>query len=172
MPGGLFPDMLSQIPDAWPSFGSSIAFSLFVQLIPCGARDLCTNKESAYHTIWFGRFVACCCLVIIMAHSAFASMNMNVPSFALPTIDPDNPLNAMFLQQAEAHARRNPNDQFAQAMYQHWYRTLLQIEQALSARGHWPADGPRHAGTADGVSASPGRAVLLCRGPDATDFAA
>ena len=51
----------------------------------------------------------------------------------LPHIDPDNPMNYYYLNQAEMHALRNPHDMNAQLLFQHWKTTLLQIETSRRA---------------------------------------
>ena len=52
---------------------------------------------------------------------------------SLPQIDPDNPMNQYYAQQAELHARRNPSDANAQRLWYHWVTSLQQIEQARRA---------------------------------------
>ena len=51
----------------------------------------------------------------------------------LPVIDPHNPMNMYYMNQAEQHARRNPNDHSAQLLWRHWVTTMHQIEAARRA---------------------------------------
>ena len=44
-------------------------------------------------------------------------------------INPHDPLNHLYLQNAEMHARRNPNDPNAQMLYRYWLTTLQQYAQ-------------------------------------------
>ena len=50
------------------------------------------------------------------------------PQIVFPNIIPDNPMNPYYLDQAEQHARRNPQDPTAQALWQYWLHSLQQIE--------------------------------------------
>ena len=78
-----------------------------------------------------------------MAYSAFGSVGSAgySSSHGMPTVDPNNPMNMYYLDQAAQYARRNPHDPYAQALWAHWARSIAQIE-ALRAGTQQPAQGP------------------------------
>ena len=71
----------------------------------------------------------------------------------VPVIDPDNPMNVYYMNQAELHARRNPNDQFAQALWRHWVTTLQQFEAQRRALAAAVPNSPLTSGGQQGATA-------------------
>ena len=65
-------------------------------------------------------------------------------------------MNASYAQQAEEHARRNPHDPHAQALYAHWIRGMMQVNMMHTQAStnaqtnimHGPAQGQSAPGTA------------------------
>ena len=55
-------------------------------------------------------------------------------SFQMPVIDPFSPMNDYYCSQAEAHAKRNPHDPQAQAIWMHWVSSLQQIRAAQAGQ--------------------------------------
>ena len=91
--------------------------------------------------------------------SAFGSYASSFTSF--PQIDPNNPMNAYYAEQAVSHARRNPQDAHAQLLATHWLnamnaihaqRQMQQAAQVQTASGFGPQAAPT-AGTALGQQA-------------------
>ena len=74
-----------------------------------------------------------------MEGSGFAPTHA-VANLSFPVVNPDDPMNPWYLQQAAEHARRNPNDPTAHVMWQHWLISLQRIEHAR--RSHVPAQAP------------------------------
>ena len=68
---------------------------------------------------------------VCIMDSAFAPINMHAGmNMMFPVVQPDNPMNAYYLDQARQYAQRNPHDQHAQALYMHWLQSLQNIEAA------------------------------------------
>ena len=65
------------------------------------------------------------CIVCIMDSSGFGPAPMH-----LPVINPSDPMNMTYLAQAEAYARQNPNDAYAQRLYIHWMTGMQALHQA------------------------------------------
>ena len=74
--------------------------------------------------------------------SAFGSYASSFTSF--PQIDPNNPMNAYYAEQAVSHARRNPQDAHAQLLAAHWLNAMNAIHaqrQMQQAAQLQPASG-------------------------------
>lgn len=54
------------------------------------------------------------------------AQSMPDPQLIFGQIDPDSPMNEFYYTQVEMHARRNPQNQHAQAMYAYWTQAMLQ----------------------------------------------
>ena len=84
-----------------------------------------------------------------MHSSAFGPMT-NPFAMNMPVIDPNNPMNVYYRDQAIAHAQRCPQDPFAQALAHHWAQAVEQIEaarrQSQAAPPLAPAAGLGHQG--------------------------
>ena len=61
----------------------------------------------------------------------------------MPAIQFDNPMNMYDKDQAEVHAKRNPHDAHAQALWAHWVTSLQQFEAARLARAQAAAQPPQ-----------------------------
>ena len=116
----------------WP-FGSRCYFAICDSCKLRGSNVLAVAKEKRSHL-----FRRCSCL-FTMQSSGFAPVSS---SMVFPVVDPQNPMNAYYADQAEQHARRHPNDPQAQALWAFWIRTLAQIEQHRRAQQMQSMQGP------------------------------
>ena len=64
-----------------------------------------------------------------MVDSGFAMPNVQC-GFEFPVVDPNNPMNYYYLNQAQAYAQSNPSNVYAQRLLAHWMQAMRQIEQA------------------------------------------
>ena len=80
-----------------------------------------------------------------MASFGFAPVSQ---AMTFPVVDPQNPMNSYYADQAEQHARRHPKDPQAQALSAFGIRSLAQIDQQrrmhmqAAQQGQWASSGP------------------------------